>query len=697
MENRLYSAEQLFAEVKTRLEACPSAPKVVCFDFFDTLVQRSVPAEETKRIAARQLAAALGRERDGEFLYSLRSRLEERLCSQNLARGLDPEFNLANLAESLHDILGRVIGESFDLDTQTFRHLLLAIEVAVEKEVQRLDPHVVAILRHCHQAGVQIAIVSDFYLPRAVFRELLIWHGLMEMVDKVFVSADHLLTKGHGGRLYEVVAEAYGLPPEAFLMLGDNGHADVKMAIERGMSGLRLSRRDEGRGKEQVTVPTGSRRVEEYRRVFEAHRAGSFPEMGLSLHLFTHRLFLQSVRDKVETLFFCSKEGEFLRRLFMRYQEIRFGRQVVDSEYLLVSRKATYICGCRALADEDFSGLFGHYRDQSLMEFLQSLNFSEDEANSLCRSLALDGATRHHDLKQHADFATLLASPSFRRSYERHRHQQRTNFLAYLQSFSRDLPRHGLALVDVGWKGSIQNNIFRALDGRVRVKGYYLGLLSPSAIEENNRKSGVLFSDTPCHSPFIHVYNNNRSLFEMLLGASHGSADGYFQDEELGDARRSSRYRDGQGAMAPLAKVLDLPEERKLYQQLIAPLQEVFSELNDTLCALLLDRDGSLPESSWWARQHARMVFTPTRAEIDLYGELYHLENFGLFEFTSFTRGEPVPLATRVANLLSLAKDPAAHLETGVWPPIILRRLGLDFLIPFEGAKRHKLVFGSYR
>ena len=697
MEYCLYSAEQLFAEVKTRLEACLSAPNVVCFDFFDTLVQRTVPPEETKRIAARQLAAALGRERDGEFLYSLRSRLEERLCSQNRARGFDPEFNLSSLAASLHDILRGVFGESFDLDTETFRHLLLAIEVAVEKEVQRLDPHVAAILRHCHQAGVQTAIVSDFYLPGAVFGELLIWHGLEEMVDKVFVSADHLLTKGHGGRLYDVVAQAYRLPPESFLMLGDNGHADVRMANQRGMIGLCLSRRDGGKGKEQITVPAGSSRVAEYRRVFEAHRAGSFPEMGLSLHLFTHRLFLQSVRDKVETLFFCSKEGEFLRRLFMRYQEIRFGRQLVGSEYLLVSRKATYICGCRPLADEDFSGLFDYYRDQSLVEFLQSLNFSEDESSSLCRCLSLDGAIRHYDLKNHADFATLLASSSFRSSYEKHRHQQRTNFLAYLQSFGGNFPCHGLALVDVGWKGSIQNNIFRALDGKVSVKGYYLGLLSPSGLEENNRKSGVLFSDTPCHSPFIHVYNNNRSLFEMTLGASHGSADGYFQDEELGAARRSSRYRDGQGVVAPLATVLDLPEERRLYQQRVAPLQEVYSELNDSLCALLLDRDGSFPEPSWWARQHARMVFTPSRAEIDLYSELYHLENFGLFEFTSFARGEAVPLATRLANLLALVRDPAALLETGVWPPIILRRLGLDFLIPFEGAKRHKLVFGSYR
>ena len=694
VDEHLYSATELLAEVKRRL-ASSSVPKVVCCDFFDTLVRRTVVPEDTKRIAARQLAEVLGRSGDGELLYGLRSRLEERLCQENRAQGLDPEFNLAGLAENFYPLVRQLYGDSIAMDMTGFCRLLLDIEVAVEKRVQRINPELVAILRHCRQAGVPTAIVSDFYLPGAEFHQLLVWHGLDGLVDTLFVSADHLLTKGHGGRLYDLVAKTCNFAPENMLMVGDNPHADLRMAEERGMVALCLKKEEGGGipGQGRSNSPDHSA----YLQALAAHRAPAFPEMGLSLHFFTHKLFLQAVRDRVDTLFFCSKEGEFLRRLFRRYQEIRFGRQVIESQYLLVSRKATYICGCRPLAEEDFSGLFAYYRDQSLLEFLQSLNFAEEEAASLCRGLAFDEVTRHYDLKNHPDFASLLAAPSFRGSYEEHRLRQKGNFLDYLRSFGRDLHRQGLALVDVGWKGSIQNNIFRALGGKVRLNGYYLGLLSPSEVHENNRKLGILFSDTPSHSPYIHVYNNNRSLFEMMLGASHGSADGYFRDEELGPVRRSGRYTDGQGTVAPLATVLDLPEERKLYQQLIAPLQAVYGDLHDLLCGLMLGGDAAFPDPSWWARQHARMVFIPTRAEIDLYGQLYHLENFGLFEFTTFGRIGAVSLKQRLANLRALVRDPAAFLETGVWPPIILRRLGLDFLIPFEGAKRHKLVFGSYR
>ncbi len=95
-----------------------------------------------------------------------------------------------------------------------------------------------------------------------------------------------------------------------------------------------------------------------------------------------------------------------------------------------------------------------------------------------------------------------------------------------------------MSIVDVGWKGSIQDNLFYILDQEVAVAGYYVGSLIATERRKNNRKQGLLFDDTPRLSPYFHVYNNNRSLYEMMLGASHGSADGYYtreQFEQLGE------------------------------------------------------------------------------------------------------------------------------------------------------------------
>ncbi len=697
MEIPVLSAQQILAEVKKSLEDRSSSIEAVCFDFFDTLVARSVTPEETKKIAAAQLADLLPEGITADLLYRIRSVLERQECAENLSKGLDPEFNLITLAKKLFAILSPMAETGILTSPDAFVTILVDIELAVEQQVQVLRHDVVEILRYCHEQGRKTIVISDFYLPAAHFTKLLGLHGLAESVDDLFISADFSLNKGHSGRLYDVVCRTLDLPPGAMLMIGDNVHADGRMARARGLSCYCLQQSQgmvSGMERTESRMANDTEKV--YSSLFAVNKASFFPEMGLTLHFFIHNLFLQAVRDCRQTLFFCSKEGEFLRKLFICYQEIRFGRQVIDSHYLYVSRKATYICSCRDIDSEDFHRLFVHYRDLSLLEFLQSLNLSQTTALDLCHELHLEPLTRHQDLKTHKDFRTLFCSDIFRACYESHRQYQRENFLNYLDSFGIDFFKDGLALVDVGWKGSIQNNIFQTFAGRVRVSGYYIGLLSPTEVFQNNEKKGILFADVPEHSPFIHVFNNNRSLFEMMLGASHGSADGYFTEKEraiVGNTRQSSFIEDG----CPLVTVLDLPEERKLYNELIAPLQEVYYTLNEALSRQLLSTEPTLPSLQWFARRHARMVFKPTPAEIDFYSGLYHLENFGLFEFTAFQKGQKLPVLARMKNLRNLLRDPAGHLETGVWPPIILRRLGLDFLIRLEGRKRYKTVFGKYR
>lgn len=704
MEIPVLSAKRLQAALQERLSD-PSVVKAVCFDFFDTLVGRTVPPEETKKIAASQLADLLSA-RDGatarvsgEFIYELRRVLELRLCAENRREGYDPEFNLTDLARELLAVLETLLGGHCLPAEKDFLELFVGIELNVERLVQTLDREVAALLRSCHERGLATAVVSDFYIPAEHFRRLLESHGLAPWVDELFISADFAVTKGHSGRLYDMVAERLGCSPKEMVMIGDNAHADGRMASARGFAAYCLEKSDKtgASGSNPEKADGEAERV--FAAVFAEHKAGFFSEMGLTLHYFIHHLFLRALRDRHTTLFFCSKEGEFLRRLFMRYQELRFGRQVIASRYLFVSRKATYICSCRSLDEgEDFARLFLHYRDQSLLEFLQSLNFSADESRTLCAELHLDPDTRRQDLRNQPDFRALVASPQFRAGYEDHRRRQRENFRRYLAGFGLDMARDGLALVDVGWKGSIQDNIFLALDGRVRVSGYYIGLLSPSGLEEKNRKQGILFTDVPAHSPFIHVFNNNRSLLEMVLGASHGSADGYFSLEEwrsLPYARPSSFAEDDARGEHSLVTVLDLPEERRLFQERIAPMQERYFQLFEKLTEAMVRHRCAPPEISWFARCHARMLFKPSRGEVDFFAGLYHLENYGVFEFTTFARERRVPLRQRLENFRELWRNPAAILETGVWQPIIFRRLGLSWLQPVDGFKRYRRIFGG--
>ena len=102
----------------------------------------------------------------------------------------------------------------------------------------------------------------------------------------------------------------------------------------------------------------------------------------------------------------------------------------------------------------------------------------------------------------------------------------------------------------------------------------------------------------------------------------------------------------------------------------------------------------AIPSERWFARHHARMVYLPSRAEIDSFEKLYHLENFGIFEVTDFNTDHRFTLGERLVHLKNIIRNPSV-LETGIWPPIILRRFGVGFWQIVDGRKRYRAAFNS--
>ncbi len=276
--------------------------------------------------------------------------------------------------------------------------------------------------------------------------------------------------------------------------------------------------------------------------------------------------------------------------------------------------------------------------------------------------------------------------------------QQRANFLHYLNSFGVDYKTDGLAIVDVGWKGSIQDNVYHILEGQVALQGFFLGSLIATEKEANNKKKGLIFDDNPKQSPFFNVFNNNRSLFEMMLGASHGSADGYFTSDQYENLPKDHQRAVQQTIPVPEGEVfvttLDFPEERALYKERIEPLQKAFEKAALLFNEAFILSGYTVPDPVWFAQKHARMVFSPSGAEVDFFEQLYHLENFGIFEYTNFLAGEKLTIKQRLKNLKNIVKDPAI-LESGFWPPIILRQLGLDLYRYVDGKKRFRRAFAN--
>ena len=671
---------------------------IVCLDYFDTVVTRVVEPEHTKVLACTLLHKALNSRATGPELYACRRDLELEMTRRSADEHGELEFCLDQFAEQFWDMLQQKDEVICRLEKSFFTSLLVDIEVAVERAVQRVCPHMRSLIREISKKNITLILASDFYLPEDAFGKMLEYTGLAGYFSQVYISSVYKKSKGSGA-LYKEICKQQGCNPENILMVGDNLHADIHMAQQAGMKTLHIKRPKQDKLYEIFRKEREKRRTIDIEHVYNSLSVPQteFSEMGVSLWLFIHRLFEELSVGRVEDIFFLSKEGEFLKKLFDQYQMILFGRYLIRSHYLIASRKATFVGSLRSLQEEDFGRLLDHYRDLSLREFLLSLNFDENTVIEIEKTMSLDFDDRLTELKARPELQQLVKNDIFVVEYEHLRNSQAINFTNYLESFNCNFRKAGLHIVDVGWKGSIQDNIFYILGGNVSVHGYFVGSYNGTERNEKNSKKGILFDDFPIETPFFKVYNNNRSLFEMMLGASHGSAACYLSREQFEKLSDDSSIQEhavcGKAEQVVHIMVLDLPEERRLYESVIKRLQDSMDALFVDFAHFYLQSDCQIPDVDWFARHHARMVFKPRPTEITLFEDLYHLENFGIFEYTSFRSATTLSWVDRLKNFKLIIKYPNT-LESGIWPPILLRRLGLGRYQRVDGRRRYFKEFG---
>jgi HAD superfamily hydrolase (TIGR01549 family) len=285
--------------------------RIICFDYFDTVVTRTVYPEFTKQLAARLLSLAGGELLGADELYETRSGLERRMCEQSAAEGGELEFYLHQLAPEYLRILRErepefLTGWSDD----DFSRLMLDIELSVETNVQQPCTEVIDVLKSIRERGLKTALISDFFLPSPYFGRMLTARGLDDLFDYVYVSADHGLAKG-SGRLYAKVCEDLGCDTGQLIMIGDNRHADIDMARQQGIETIHVE------NPAQQNYYKGWRQPgqddHEFLEAIAAARTQPFKELAFSLWLFMLRLFGRLAGNHARHVFFFSKEGEFLK------------------------------------------------------------------------------------------------------------------------------------------------------------------------------------------------------------------------------------------------------------------------------------------------------------------------------------------------------------------------------------------------
>ncbi|KUY67425.1 hypothetical protein WI25_22205 [Burkholderia cepacia] len=392
---------------------------------------------------------------------------------------------------------------------------------------------------------------------------------------------------------------------------------------------------------------------------------GPFRDLSLTLYLFTRRLFDAALKDGVRDLFFFAREGLLLKQMFDVVQA-KGGAAPIRSHYLKVSRRSTFLLSLRSLDQEQFEVLFRQYRRISIAEFLKSLAL-EEHLPTFATELNVEHsrlAERSADLPHDPLFVSLLRLPSFVQVYETERLARSKAFENYVSSFCDGTIPERLNVVDVGWKGSIQDNVFGWLSNlrgdSARVKGYYVGLVATGNAGPSNEKEGLLFESTGERTAGYYVFNENRSLFEVLLHANHGSAQRYIQ----ADADE-------------VVVVEDTFEEGPMIEAIVKPVADcvmaAFVRIAEAMSTLDVSEHELL---AFVVKRHSRMVFQPTSSEIEWMRSLSHVENFGVFEASTFdNRRASLSFSARLRFSIDIFRQ--RQRDLGFWPWLTIEERAL--------------------
>lgn len=645
--------------------------KNILLDIFDTIVYREIDPEYTKKIWASQITKRFNLKASMVDLYQWRFETEKKLGEKIHNEGNDWEFKYDDLLNLLYD---EIILPSCKIAKNIFKKIATEIEINIESSVQKPNLDIIKEIKLAKKEGKKIYCVSDMYLTKKMILEIFKNIGIDNLFDDVFISCEYLKNK-KSGLLFDIVLKTLKAKPEVCLMIGDNESSDYINPKNKGIDAILLNREDRYKKYEEFRNSHSIDNIEKQILKLSETTSDNFEHTIFSLYLFTENLYYRLLHDGYDEVFFLSREGEFLKKLFDDYNKIIFGKKI-KSHYILVSRKSTYLPSLKPLKKEDFGGLLKQYLNSSISEFLGSLNFTKEERTIILNSFKEDCKKLNKEtlskfdregldeiLKENYNYKIvylygskllkhLKNNKDFQTIYEKNRTEQNKLFKKYIK---QNTNKKNICVVDVGWNGSIQDNIQNILGNDYKITGYLFGLVSRDP-EKCKNKQGLIFSNVPIYTSNYSLYGENRSVYEILLGASHGSANKYIE-------------KNGKVEVSTFEK----EEEKNIYNNVISKIQndmfKIYIEIEKILINSYYDNK-SLEKII--NRIHYKMVFKPSKKQLTFFNKIYHYENFGVFEFSKFNLKRELNLAFYIKENAKYVLKRKSFFNDAFWPTLKL-------------------------
>jgi FMN phosphatase YigB (HAD superfamily) len=523
---RNWSEKLLHHHVGAWHDACVKARNcdVLSFDFYDTLFCRRAFTPDDVHHYVGWVLQVRGAIADEAMFYAARKAAEDH------ARAHSGKGDV-----TLDDIYG-----SFPAVTDwPAASITLARELEWDIEVRCLTPRpdMIELVRIAKGHGARTIIVSDSYMPRRFFEQVLAEHQISDLFDEIHVSSEVGHRKDRGDIWPWLKANVVN--GKRFYHVGDNEYSDIQNAIREALGNVYvvnttmqaqlcgLGPLEDWRAKSPawrdgiLHGPVVARLCSDaflHRDGYRPVVLGDARDVGYSvwgplLFGFLTWVVNRAQRDDSRHVFFLAREGWFLIKL---YEQIRsalapLGVNLPEGQYLAVSRRSTM--GPMAAVDFDPEFITRGSRFQgTLGEFLKA-RLGVD----LCADLP--EAALAVDTEQDREETIALLWRMQERIVAATR-DRLDRLRAYLAQEGAD--QTGGLIVDIGYSGTIQSALQTITD--VPYSGAYMvtSQAANDVVKQGGSATGY-FS----HNYAPTLVRDYSMLLEAVLTAPHGPTVDY--------------------------------------------------------------------------------------------------------------------------------------------------------------------------
>ncbi|MDO9408785.1 HAD family hydrolase [Patulibacter sp.] len=609
------------------------AARALFTDVFDTVLWRRVPEPE-------DVFVRLGhRLRDADHLheslapgpFAILRRKAEHESRMLLGEAIEsPEIRL-------HEIYDRIPEW---VHPGLTRDEVVALEVALEREITVPDLDVAEALRYANAIGVPVLAVSDTYLSADQLATLLDQPGLDGVVwHAIVTSSDHRVNKA--GTLFDRALEHVDADPESVVHLGDNPLADIAPAKKRGITGILLERRDpqlaaiieqeerfahpcprpmtDKPASHPHPVALGDSVLAQLRAKAARHadladvpsalqpfwRYGA-QVLGPAFTGFAEWTAREAAVVGTGRLMCLMREGSFLGELVDR--AARANDLPLDTRMLNLNRHLSTIAAIGSADRSDFLTLLERRSAAPLGLLLETLGIDPVRVPSLRPHLGFPSsdATARDALIRALEDPALQATVSERAAVLRAR---------AVEAINRDAPNGPLLVCDLGWGASIQRRIV-ALLKQAGVERHVIGFYmvthegASTTVASGAEVRGFL-ANMGAPEAACRAIVRSPEILEQVCMPDHGSQIDLTADLEPVFAPNPLPARQTAEAGAVRAGILAFQREYHRYRGVVEGLDDL-ADLGEAL----------IP-------QIARSVAAPTADEATRFGAWVHDENQG--------------------------------------------------------------------